>query len=562
MEATFRNNILVFFLFSILNTVLSLKVPPAFLDYRGRLYKERKWEEGGEVYQRLLKVKRWKDSLPELSDFIRTIFPRKRIASHDKENLQKYLLESCRAELTHWGIILSSFLFGFWNDCIETAAMILIALGLNLPYVVIQRYNRPRIIRLLVYIDRKKSPETAESGLPVKDHSDHHPCHILFISADDTGHGHKSIIEALRQQIAKLDKSVQVTVVDGFSLGNKVLHAASSIYNPLVVNIPALWGFFYRMGNHFVKWTNAFVSKLIEDKLKKLLEEVCPDVIVSVHGVFVGSVLNILEKERLDIPFIPIIADLDNVSHFWADRRSKYTLCPSVESKQTMLSLGIPEEKLKLVGFPVREEFCDPAPAKPKEGNTLAEEGASVLMINGSQGSRRIMKMAKILLACSNCRISIVAGSNASLKECLERELALYLGSRVRIYGFTKDIKKHMLAADILVVRASPNVLMEAVNLCKPVIVTGALKGQEEKNPEFVVRYNLGLVCRDLKKLSDSISELLSQNGKRLQEIYAGQLRFRNPHAAREIAEFIIGADCGSTAEIWRPALSSCRKLV
>lgn len=540
MESTFPNNVFVFILLSILNTVLSLKVPPVFLDYRKGLYKERKWEDGGNVYQRLFKVKRWKDTLPELSDFIKTIFPRKRIVSYDKDDLQKYLLESCRAELTHWGIILSSFLFGLWNNLARTAVMVLIALGLNLPYVIIQRYNRPRIIKLLAFSERKRRAVPGKSSLSMDEHRFRR---ILFISADDTGHGHKSIIDALQKQIIKLDPNVQVSVVDGFSLGEKMLHAASSLYNPLVVNMPALWGVFYRIGNRSVKLINAFVAKHIKKKLIKLLYELDPDVIVSVHGVFVGSVLNVLEKKRLNIPVIPFIADLDNVSSLWADKRSACTLCPSAESKQTMLSLGIPEEKLRLVGFPVREEFCDSVPAAPGEEKVLAEEGMSILLINGSQGSRQTLKMALSLLEYDNCHISILAGNNTPLKKYLERELQPYLGNRVRIYGFTKDVKKHMLEADLLVVRASPNVLMEAVNLCKPVIVTGALKGQEEKNPDFVVRHCLGVFCKDIQKLSNTLIELSAQNGKKLQEIYAGQLRFRNPRAAREIAELIIGVD-------------------
>ena len=396
-------------------------------------------------------------------------------------------------------------------------------------------------INFLTHGGRKRDGEIGKSSLSVQDRN---PGSILFISADKTGYGHKSITEALQQQITELNPNVHISIIDGFSLGKLILQASSRLYNPLAVNMPALWSIFYRTGNHSIRLVNALVSKDIKSKLIKCLKEVRPDVIVPVHGVFVGSVLNILEKEKLDIPVIPFIADLDNVTGLWADKRAKYTLCPSVESKQTMLSLGIPEEKLRLVDFPVRKDFCDFSPAVPKGEKILAEEGASILLVNGSQGSWRILKMARNLLKYSNCHISIMAGNNSSLKKYLDKKLSLYIGGRVQIYGFTKDIKKHMLAADILVIRASPNVLMEAVNLCKPVIVVGALKGQEEKNPEFVVKHNLGVYCKDIKRLSNMVLELLSQNGKRLKEIYDSQIRFRNPRAAREIAEFIIGSGC------------------
>ena len=92
------------------------------------------------------------------------------------------------------------------------------------------------------------------------------------------------------------------------------------------------------------------------------------------------------------------------------------------------------------------------------------------------------------------------------------------MDGRIQIYGFTKDIKKYMLAADILVIRASPNVLMEVVNLCKPIIIVSALKGQEEKNPKFVVRHNLGIYCKDIKMLPEMVTQLLFTKWEKAQK--------------------------------------------
>lgn len=540
MDTSVYMNVFIFTMFSIFITVLSLKIPTVSLDFRNWIFKEREWENGGIVYQRVFKVKHWKIIIPELSDYAQPIFQKKRIASYDKDYLYKYLIESCRAELTHWGIIFSSILFVFWSSFPQTVAIILFAFVMNLPFVIIQRYNRPRIICFLANSDRRMEGATGKSLCS----EERGPISILFISAEETGHGHKSITKALQQQITNINPNIHVSIIDGFSLGNWMMRASSRMYNPLVVNMPVLWGLLYRTGNYSMWPINALVSKIIKNNLIKHLEEIRPDVIIPVHGVFVGSVLNILEKENLDTPVIPFIADLDNITSLWADKRAKYTLCPSMESRQMMLSLGIEEDKLKLVDFPVRNDFCDISPTAPKAGKILADEGVSILLINGSQGSWRILKMVRSLLKHINCRITVIAGNNSFLKKYLEKNLSLYIGKRVHIYGFTKDIKGHMFAADILVIRASPNVLMEAVTLCKPVIIVGALKGQEEKNPEFVVRHNLGVYCRDIKKLPNILLDLLAHNGEKLKEIYDNQVKFRNPQAAREIAEFIISDGC------------------
>ena len=543
MEAALSDNIFLFILLSIANTFLSLKFPKSILDYQNWIYKDKKWEDGGEVYQRVLKVRNWKNQLPELSDFLKPIFSRKHIASFDEKHIQKYLLESCRAELTHWGIILSSLLFGIWSSFLQTFFMIFLALGLNLPYVIIQRYNRPRIIR---FLENSEGNRVKKSKKKEKDRTNTvgESGGIVFLSAEDTGQGHKSITKALVEQAREQYPGLKITVMDGFSLGGKFMDLMGRLYNPIIINFPALWGFLYQIANRYPGMINTFVTKSIEQELIHRLEEIKPDVIVPVHAVFISAVLNVLERENVSIPVIPLIADLDNVSSMWADKRSAYTMCPSVESKRTMLSLGLPEEKLQLVDFPVREDFCEPFPAAPRDADQISKNGASVLLVNGSQGSKRIMSIVQNILDHSSCRITVLAGSKVSLKEELEKEFGDTPGHRIRVHGFTKDMKRYMTEADILIVRGSPNVVMEAVNLCKPIIVVDALRGQEEKNPEYVRHHNLGVVCMDPQKVPDAISDLLAQNGKKLCEIYNRQLTFRNVRAAREIVEFIVRHGC------------------
>ena len=50
---------------------------------------------------------------------------------------------------------------------------------------------------------------------------------------------------------------------------------------------------------------------------------------------------------------------------------------------------------------------------------------------------------------------------------------------RLNAMGFVDDIQNVMLNSDLLVMRASPNSVMEAVALNKPVILFGQLAGQE-----------------------------------------------------------------------------------
>lgn len=363
---------------------------------------------------------------------------------------------------------------------------------------------------------------------------------ILFISSENTGGGHKSITKALSKQLSLHHPEIQFKVIDGFMLGNWLLRGPSHIYDTLAVELPSLWGFIYRLSNPFKKLVNWVVARNIKKSFLKQVRTFQPDLIVSVHEVFVGSVIQVLNHAHLDIPVISLIADLDNVTNLWADKGVKYIVCPSDEAKKSMHEEGIADNQLYLTGFPVRSEFCDPNLPEPLNWHDPGKKYISILLISGSQGSPQVLKIIKSLLKQANIHITIIAGYNTILKKIIEKHFSKYVGDRLTIYGFIKEIKERMEEADLLILRASPNVLMEAVNLCKPVIVTGALRGQEEKNPQFVLRNKLGFYCRDISELPDLISELFENNGEKLLQTAKNQYRFRKPESARNIAELLI----------------------
>lgn len=146
---TFIDNVLVFILFSVAITLISIRIPVTSFHYNSRLFKERKWERKGAVYQSLFHIKKWKNKLPQLSDFFKKLFSKKQVLNSSPEYLYRFVLETCRAEFTHWAIIASSFLFILWDGICMSVFMICAASVLNLPYVMIQRYNRPRILKIL-----------------------------------------------------------------------------------------------------------------------------------------------------------------------------------------------------------------------------------------------------------------------------------------------------------------------------------------------------------------------------------------------------------------------------
>ena len=97
-----------------------------------------------------------------------------------------------------------------------------------------------------------------------------------------------------------------------------------------------------------------------------------------------------------------------------------------------------------------------------------------------------------------------------------------------------------MLSSDIAFTRGSPNVMMEAISCNIPLVITGALPGQEEGNPEFAEKYNLGIVCNKYKDIKGVIGGLLENNAQRLNQMKNSQKNYTNSNVAKDIVDFIL----------------------
>jgi len=361
---------------------------------------------------------------------------------------------------------------------------------------------------------------------------------ILIISSDYTGHGHKSITESLCERI-KISHNVNIHVQDGFSLGGKLLINVGKSYGPITRSAEKLWEMIWNLSALKPSLVNQLIESVIKKNFLKLINEIKPDLILSVHPNFNGSILNILEKQKIKIPFVTLIADLVDIYPLWADKRADFIICPTVESKNRCIEYGISEDKLKVLGFPVRSRFINQH-KKTNEGIEFTKDTPlDCLIMSGGEGVGNMQKIAENLLDHFNCTVKVVAGRNIKLKETLEQSLKDKYGDKVMIYGFTKNIQDLMFSSDIAFTRGSPNVMFEAIAANLPIIITGALPGQEKHNPAFAEKYHLGVVCKNTNEIKSHIESLLDNNGEKFKRIKSSQKRYFNPNAAEDILQFL-----------------------
>jgi glycosyl-4,4'-diaponeurosporenoate acyltransferase len=100
-------------------------------------------------YQKRLRIKKWKHRLPDGGSWVGDTFSKRRLVSRDQHYLNQFILETRRGEATHWTAIACCPIFFIWNPTIAWPIIIAVALALNLPCIITQRYNKFVLLNLL-----------------------------------------------------------------------------------------------------------------------------------------------------------------------------------------------------------------------------------------------------------------------------------------------------------------------------------------------------------------------------------------------------------------------------
>jgi 1,2-diacylglycerol 3-beta-galactosyltransferase len=128
-----------------------------------------------------------------------------------------------------------------------------------------------------------------------------------------------------------------------------------------------------------------------------------------------------------------------------------------------------------------------------------------------------------------------VAGRNQNLKARLESHS---WSIPTFIYGFVREMPDFMRAADILVTKAGPGTISEALIAGLPMILYSRLPGQEDGNVSYVVSEGAGLWAPRPDQIVSFLHTWIQHPEKRL-EAAAACRRLARPQAARQIAHLL-----------------------
>ena len=112
----------------------------------GAFTRLRKWERRA-LYETVLRVRTWKDMLPEAGTWFGGISKR-RLPEAKDGGLARFSAESLRAERVHFVYLVAVLVTLAWTRGWPALVTLGFAFVINLPCIVVARYNRIRIAHL------------------------------------------------------------------------------------------------------------------------------------------------------------------------------------------------------------------------------------------------------------------------------------------------------------------------------------------------------------------------------------------------------------------------------
>jgi 1,2-diacylglycerol 3-beta-galactosyltransferase len=159
-----------------------------------------------------------------------------------------------------------------------------------------------------------------------------------------------------------------------------------------------------------------------------------------------------------------------------------------------------------------------------------------ILLVGGGDGMGPLERTAVAIdEAGMRAGLAVVTGRNQKLKGRLESRSWT---NPMHIYGFVNNMPDLMAAADVLVTKAGPGTITEAMNAGLPLILYSKLPGQEDGNVTFAVSEGAGIWAPTPEKITSALRNWLDTPAL-LVKAAARSHSLANPHAAREIASIL-----------------------
>ena len=361
------------------------------------------------------------------------------------------------------------------------------------------------------------------------------------------GGGHYSAAKSIKKCLDD-NYEVETEIVDCIEYVNKILNRITTgAYKEMAKKTPNLWGSIYMNSQKGVLGhVSSGANKMMAVKLKNLIKEKSPDLVISTHPFSSQMVSYLRRKGKIDCKLVTILTDFAPhdqwlIGHEYTDaffvsndRMGKY-----------LKDYGIEPSKVHVTGIPLSDRFSSNFDKKSIYHEFKLEETKPVILFFGGGefglGKDRTLQILDALI--HNLPIyQIVAISgrnlkmNAGFKELVQESNS---EDRVKVLDYTNKVPELMSISTIVVTKPGGLTTSESLASNLPMLIINPIPGQEEENAEYLEKHNVAVWLKKKDDPNTVIQELFS-NPDKLEKMEENTKLLAKKNSTNDICEIIM----------------------
>jgi len=366
---------------------------------------------------------------------------------------------------------------------------------------------------------------------------------VLILSAS-VGCGHDKAAAAVSLALETGHRGNEVTAVtDFFGLGRGIAgRTLKKAYFNSLSYTPGIYRTLYRLAQRgrVAHGLRSMLANSFGDVLLDHVAKLAPDAIICTHP-FPAMVLAALRKSPVlrRTLLTGVVTDF-TVHKLWLQPELDLICVANEHSKQKLLTQGISPQSINPTGIPILPSFSDAGKREVSRPVNMRRRPFTVLIMGGGLGmvsSTAILEGLRSLKDQIN--IVVVAGQNVMLREQLRKDAENFALKNIEIWGYTNNVPDLMLNADLLITKPGGLTCSEALAAGLPMLLYGALPGQEEENAAYLAEEGAALWIKSKEELWTILSRILGEPDVYLPPMRRRAFSIAKPGAAFSIADAV-----------------------
>lgn len=368
---------------------------------------------------------------------------------------------------------------------------------------------------------------------------------LIFYAA--YGGGHFSAAKSIKQYLDK-NYDVETEIIDCIEYINKVLNRVTTgAYKEMAKKVPNLWGKVYSKSQKgILGHVSSRTNKMMAIKLKNLIKEKNPDIVISTHPFSSQMVSYLRKKQKIFCKLVTVLTDYAPHDQWLLGHEYTDAFCVSNENmKEEIIKFGVEPKKVHVTGIPLSSRFFEKF-----DKNTIYSEfnldinKPVVLFFGGGEfglGKDRTLEVLEsIINNLSSYQIIAISGKNKKMNQSFHELIdKLDVLDRVKILEYTNKVPELMSISSLVVTKPGGLTTSESLVSGLPILIINPIPGQEEENAEFLEKNHVAVWLKKNENPNKVIHNLF-KDPKTLDSMRESTKKLAKRNSTQDICNIIM----------------------